>query len=261
MLKPAIIFVVLVFALLAYGSFTMRASWIKNKIAALSAPASSEYAASNANIPPKGVKPRIVLIGDSRIAQWPTATLGDKWEVINRGIAGETVQQLAKRFDADALDLDPDVIVIEAGINDLVAASFMDDAEKLQVQKRTNSALQSLAGQGTAAGHHVIVATIIPPARSELWRFALYDASLRRLVIDFNSELRAIHWPERASLLDLILFLPPVDNAELPDEYRRDFLHLNMAGYSHLNSALAERLNSVIRAVRFKNSFDKGPVN
>ena len=37
---------------------------------------------------------------------------------INKGISGDTVTDLAKRWDADVLDLQPDVLTIMVGIND-----------------------------------------------------------------------------------------------------------------------------------------------
>ena len=85
----------------------------------------------------------MIFIGDSRIARWPTAALDDRWEVVNRGIAGETAAQLKQRFAADALALKPDSLVIETGINDLVAASFLDDPSKhLIAPKTTETFLQ-----------------------------------------------------------------------------------------------------------------------
>ena len=122
-------FAIGVFALVAIAlsaAVALRASWIKTKIAALSSPPSTHYVEENSGLSPKGQRLRVVLIGDSRIARWPTSAIGDEFEVINRGIGGETVAQMARRFDRDAIALEPDVVLIESGMNDLVAASFMD---------------------------------------------------------------------------------------------------------------------------------------
>jgi hypothetical protein len=41
--------------------------------------------------------------------------MSDRVEVINRGIAGETLAQMARRFHRDAVALKPDVIAIQSG--------------------------------------------------------------------------------------------------------------------------------------------------
>ena len=110
---------------------------------------------------------RVIFIGDSRIARWPTAALDDRWEVVNRGIAGETAAQLRQRFAADALALKPDSLVIEAGINDLVAASFLDDPSKSLIARKTTEILLQLVSSAVSSGIHPYLATIIPPARPD----------------------------------------------------------------------------------------------
>ena len=43
----------------------------------------------------------------------------DKLKIYNRGISGNKVYQLAERWQADCLDLKPDVVSILIGVNDL----------------------------------------------------------------------------------------------------------------------------------------------
>src|SRR5690348_10556638 len=68
----------------------------------------------------------LVLVGDSRIQQWGAARFPG-YETLNRGVGGETTAQMLHHFQADVLDLQPGVVVIEAGINDLVAAGLSQD--------------------------------------------------------------------------------------------------------------------------------------
>ena len=83
----------------------------------------------------------VVLIGNSAVARWPMEQLGDRWQFINRGIGGETVGQVAQRFDTDtdALNLSADVIVLCAGLNDLLAADFLDPASRRAVIHKTGA--------------------------------------------------------------------------------------------------------------------------
>ena len=101
---------------------------------------------------------RLIFIGDSRIARWPTATLDDRWQVVNRGIAGEPAAQLRQRFSTDALALEPDSLVIETGINDLVAASFLDDASKHLIAHKTTETLLQLVSSAASSGAHPYLA-------------------------------------------------------------------------------------------------------
>lgn len=247
MLKPALIVIVLGVALAAYAAFAKRAQWIDGKIAALTAPASTQFAAANASLPPKGSKPRIVLIGDSRIAQWPAADLSGRFEIINRGIGGETAAQLVKRFDADALALDPDLILVQAGMNDLVAASLMDAKQSAAVQAGTGDALVQLAKRAQAAGRPVLLTTIIPPARPDFIRRPIWSASLPDLAADVNADLKKVRLPENLRVIDLSADLASRDGKMLNDDYRLDTLHLNEAGYQRLTQALLPHVEAVLK--------------
>ena len=59
-----------------------------------------------------------------------------------------------------ALALKPDSLVIEAGINDLVAASFLDDPSKSLIARKTTEILPQLVSSAVL-GHHPYLATII----------------------------------------------------------------------------------------------------
>ena len=214
--------------------FTARAVWINKKISALRLPPQRVFAAANAALPGKGPRPRVVLIGDSRISQWPQNSWEEPWEIVNRGIGGETVSQLAKRFRSDAVAFDLDAIVIESGVNDLVAASFMSAAESGAVARRTAEALFELVEVGLTSGAVVCVATIIPPARPELMRLLVWRESLRILVAEVNANLRNLQWPARAILFDFSRILGATDDKTLPNAYRADTLHLNRLAYEKL---------------------------
>ena len=224
------------------AAVVVRATWIRTKISALSSPPSTDYADANRKLPPKGEKHRVVLIGDSRIARWPTPVKDDRLEVINRGIGGETLAQMAGRFQRDAIALKPDLIVIQSGVNDLVAATFMDDATRRPVIRQTAETLIRLANEGAASGAWVLLTTIIPAARPEILRLPVWNESLRDEVAEVNSELRRSALPDHVSLMDLSSALSRGDDRLLPDRFRLDALHLNNAGYEKLTERLLQSL-------------------
>lgn len=62
---------------------------------------------------------RVVFFGDSITEFWDLAKYFPDKPYINRGIAGQTTQQMLIRFRPDAIALKPKVVVILAGINDI----------------------------------------------------------------------------------------------------------------------------------------------
>ena len=224
------------------AAFVIRATWIGAKIAALWSSPSDVYAHANRELPPKGAKLRVVLIGDSRIALWPASAFGERVEIVNRGIGGETLAQMARRFQPDAIALKPDVIVIQSGINDLVAATFMHEAARGAVVRQTAETLRRLGKAGAAAGAQVLLTTIIPPGRPAILRLPVWNESLRDEVAEANSGLRRAVLPDHASLIDLSAALSGGDDRLLPDDFRVDALHLNRAGYDRFTDQLLRYL-------------------
>ena len=224
--------------ILLYIALLVRAAWINEKVSALTKPSSITFIEANANLPHKGAQPRVVLIGDSRVSRWPASEWTTPWEIINRGIGGETVAQLATRFRSDAVRLDPDVIVIELGINDLVAASFMGSAGRQKVVYETAKTLGELTKIGSASGSSVLVATIIPPAQPDILMLPVWRESLRSLVAELNSMLRQSRLPNGARLVDFASVLESLDDRSLPNIYRLDTGHLNELAYKRLTAAL-----------------------
>ena len=71
-------------------------------------------------LPEKG-KQRVVFMGDSITEEWSNLYPGyfDTKGYINRGIGGQTTPQMLIRFKPDVIDLEPDIVVILAGTNDI----------------------------------------------------------------------------------------------------------------------------------------------
>lgn len=78
------------------------------------------YQQANVTLPPPGHKEqRIVFFGDSITEFWDLATYFPGKPYINRGISGQTTPQLLIRFRPDVIALQPKVVVILAGTNDI----------------------------------------------------------------------------------------------------------------------------------------------
>ncbi|MBL8178971.1 MAG: capsular biosynthesis protein [Bryobacterales bacterium] len=80
------------------------------------------YGSANTEVrPPKPGETRVVFLGDDHTERWgegPTPFFPGK-PYFNRGIAGQTSAQMLVRFRQDVVTLQPSVVVIQAGANDL----------------------------------------------------------------------------------------------------------------------------------------------
>jgi lysophospholipase L1-like esterase len=86
-------------------------------------PALGRYrAADEKESPPAKNEKRVVFMGDSITDNWDNPNFGgffpDK-PYLNRGIGGQTTPQMLLRFRADVIALQPKVVVILAGTNDI----------------------------------------------------------------------------------------------------------------------------------------------
>lgn len=225
-----------------------RELWIREKIAAPGAPPSRLFAAANAALPSKGARPRMVLIGDSRMSRWPSASWSERFEIVNRGVGGEPAVVMAGRFRFDALAPAPDAILIQTGMNDIIAASFLPEAEGRELLHRVARTLFELAQEGAAKGAVVGVALIIPPARVELLRLPVWRESVRTMVVEVNAMLRAHQWPPDAVLIDFPSILETDDGGILADAFRLDAVHLDAAAYERLAPVTERTIGEALAA-------------
>lgn len=187
------------------------------------------------------VRPRIVLIGDSRIRAMRLSTLEQKWEVVNRGVNGETSAQMLIRFEQDALALKPEVLVIQCGINDLVAG-IGSDAMAPVLTTRAIANLKTMAARSAAAGSKVVILTVIPPAKPDLARRFVWSENIRTEVASVNKQLMDWKPPNGVWVLDLSEVFG--STTILPAEYALNTLHLNPTGYARLEGKLAALISS-----------------
>ncbi len=123
-----------------------------------------KYRDANAALPKRGKEPRIVFMGDSITQGW-FDQIPDFFTVgrIGRGISGQTTPQMLLRFRQDVLDLNPSVVQIMAGTNDIASNTGPMTIEQ------TEANFRSMTELAQAHGVRVILASI-PPASHFPWR-------------------------------------------------------------------------------------------
>lgn len=181
---------------------------------------------------------RVILFGDSRIAMWGDLLEIDGYQVINRGIGGETIAQALFRVDNDIIAINADSVVIQIGINDLKSIAFLKHRED-EILQATKHNILSLVDKLTQKGVKVYLMTILPASEPVgLWRF-LWTKKIDDAVLTVNSFIRSLEG-EMVSVIDCVPIFN--DGKKLNTGYALDTLHLNKAGYALLSDIVRNRV-------------------
>jgi lysophospholipase L1-like esterase len=219
----------------------LRESWIARKVEALTGAGPIGVKCTPGAPPAEGARPRLYLIGDSGMSRWPPGLIDANWDVVNCGMGGETTAYLVRRIDNFDFVRSKDVVLIAAGVNDLVAASFVDPASADKAIEQTSQHLSELAQAAGARGRLVLLATLVPPSRPSLIRLPVWKESLRDFVARVNEKTRTTGRNGKIAIVDFAAALETNDR-RTPDAFRHDTLHLNASGYARL----AETLNKAL---------------
>ena len=116
--------------------------------------------------PPAKGEDRVVFMGDSITEGWkiegPEGSFPGR-PYINRGISGQTAPQMVLRFRQDVIDLNPSVVIILAGTNDIAGNTGAETVEQIE------GYLASMA-ELAAANHIKVVLCSILPAYDYPWK-------------------------------------------------------------------------------------------
>ena len=185
-------------------------------------------------IPEKG-KQRVVFMGDSITEEWSNLypDYFDTKAYINRGIGGQTTPQMLIRFKPDVIDLEPDIVVILAGANDIAGNTGPSNV------KMITDNIFSMAELARAHQIKVVLSSILPVFEYE-WAKEIKDVPAT--IDSVNDELKK--YVNDHGLVYLDYFSPMVDQRKgLNKDYTYDGVHPNQDGYI-LMSSLAEKVLS-----------------
>src|SRR5256714_11578876 len=117
----------------------------------------ARYRDANAALkPPAPNESRIAFFGDSITDIWKLAESFPVKPYINRGIGGQTTSQMLVRFRQDVINLQPKVVVILAGTNDIAGNSGPISNEDIEAN------LASMAELARAHAIRMIFASALP---------------------------------------------------------------------------------------------------
>ena len=180
----------------------------------------------------------ILLVGDSRMAEWPLpAPPGTR--IVNAGIRRATTAQILPPLPGWLDSFHPDLILIQAGINDLKYLG-LEPQRSEEIITQTGNHLTNLVSQClNQQPATIILLTVWPPARPAGQRQLVWNAAVPESVDRLTHRLLALTNREpRLQVMDLFSLagLQPG-----PDTYR-DTLHLRPEAYARLTRALANQL-------------------
>lgn len=181
---------------------------------------------------------RVVFFGDSRASMWPAPDLAD-YQFINRGIGNQTSAQTLGRFDRDVAPLQPQIVIVQVGINDLKTIPLFPEQQAAIVADCEANIRQIVEGARTLEAT-VILTTLFPLGEIPLERRPFWSPAVGGAVNEVNDFIRSLAG-DGSIVLDAVPILAD-ESGTARREYSRDLLHYNAAGYEALNVALKEVL-------------------
>ncbi len=178
---------------------------------------------------PRAGTHRVVFIGDSITEGWKLEKSFPGKPYVNRGISGQTSAQILLRFRQDAIDLDPEVVVILAGTNDL--AENTGPATLLQIEGN----LASMAELARANRIEIILCSVLPAVRYR-WHPQLPNPSAR--IAALNQWLESYAAKERYVYVNYYAAMKDATGG-LPQNLSPDGVHPSAAGY-HVMARLVQ---------------------
>lgn len=192
---------------------------------------------------------RIVLFGDSRIAQWDPVPDIPGCEIINRGVPGETTSQSLLRIDSDLLSLNPDIAVIQIGANDCNSIGTLPEFE-VPIITNCRDNIKRITEILTSRNIRTVFLTIFPVGSVPVYRLPFWSEKTRSYISETNTMLSGYN-SGNIRIVDCDpLFL---ENGKLKKTYAKDMLHLNRGAYMKLNDQVKPYIETYIAEMRRRN--------
>lgn len=174
-------------------------------------------------------QPTVVFMGNSITDCWPDANpafFADN-NFVGRGISGQVSSQMLVRFQSDVIALQPKVVVILCGTNDIAQNNGIITHEHI---------LQNIKSMCELARAHRIkpIVCSLLPAKAFKWRPDLQPAEeivrMNIMIQQFAKENKIPYVDYYSALVD--------EEGGLPAIYSKDGVHPNPAGYAVMEKVI-----------------------
>jgi len=175
---------------------------------------------------------RVVFFGDSITDIWKLADYFPGKPYVNRGIGGQTTPQMLVRFRQDVINLQPKVVVILAGTNDIAGNTGPMRNEDIEAN------YASLAELARLHGIKVVYASVLPVHNYTDRSKDFFAQRPQGRILELNTWLK--DYCAKNGIVYLDYFSAVVDDkGMLKKELADDGLHPNAAGFK-IMAPLAE---------------------
>lgn len=198
------------------------------------------YAKANTELgkPQKGEK-RVVFMGNSITEGW-VRTHPDFFKsngFIGRGISGQTSMQFLLRFREDVINLQPRLVIINAGTNDIAenTGEYNED--------RTFGNIVSMVE--LAKTHKIkVILTSVLPAKNFGWRLEITDSMEK--IRSLNARIKAYAEANKIQYVDYFTAMLSQDGAGMDTKYTPETVHPNAAGYTVMENLILPAIKKAL---------------
>ena len=176
---------------------------------------------------------RVVFMGNSITEGWlrHSPEFFKNSSHINRGISGQTTPQMLLRFRQDVVQLEPNVVVLLAGTNDIAGNTGPSTLEMIE------NNIASMCEIAEANGIDVLLCSVLP-AYDYPWKPGLEPAEKIKKLNQWIKDFAEVNeWPYvdyYSAMVD--------DRGGLPKKYSEDGVHPNKSGYAIMERILKDVL-------------------
>lgn len=181
---------------------------------------------------------RVVFMGNSITEGWLRVhpSFFEAKPYVDRGISGQTTPQMVLRFRQDVIDLNPNVVVILAGINDIAQNTGPMTLEE------TAGNIFSMAELAKSNGIKVIICSVLPAAAFP-WRPEIEPGAK---VVALNTLLSKYAKKNDIPFVDY--YTPMVnDSLGLKKELGDDGVHPNEKGYMIMEPIIEKAISKILK--------------
>lgn len=205
----------------------------------------ARYREANSKLAPLAKdEKRVVFMGDSITDGWKLDQYFPGQPYVNRGIGGQTTQQMLVRFRPDVINLKPKVVVILAGTNDLSTypGPFVLDGIKAN--------LNSMVDLARAHGINIVLATVMPV--SDYNKNAAGAPIVRTVtrppaqIDELNKWIKQLCKDRELVYLDYFSAMAD-EKGLLKADIANDGLHPNARGYEMIKPLAEKAINTALK--------------
>lgn len=186
----------------------------------------------------------VLFIGDSITAYWDLDSYfkSNAGRIINRGVSDDRTTFVRRRFEADALQLKPQMIILSIGVNN--TKSLDNICTEVEAERVTEEIITDIEAMVTAAeSHHIPIAvtSVTSTHRPHLASFELRAKTIKHI----NNQLQQLAADYSIIYIDyytpMTVTMDGIDhlNPSLTD----DGLHPHVEGYDVMARVLDEAIS------------------